>query len=310
MLAKIEVFGNNICCRLEILRKTYRETGVTTKTSCHLLLMKKNLLYEELVRNDPIFLVKLIENMIKKYKCLTQMKKIIKSIIDIGSKYKYNKYSKDDYERQDKSRWSVMYYYTGLEILMKEDEKGNCNIDKNKQLHELFRSVSYIMTDNFESVKLENKQTNLLVNKLRLSINLNRQSTILPNAIEFNKEMKGERFSLISRKGEQYESIEKLKERLDKVSEENRELTEQLANLKKSKNKDVDEIDNDFKMNNFLRLDSLNIKNFSKKNLSKIKRISSYNNNLIANKETIKKRSNSSKNKKSHNTKISQCFDN
>ena len=203
-----------------------------------------------------------------------------------------------------------MYYYTGLEILMKEDEKGNCNIDKNKQLHELFRSVSYIMTDNFESVKLENKQTNLLVNKLRLSINLNRQSTILPNAIEFNKEMKGERFSLISRKGEQYESIEKLKERLDKVSEENRELTEQLANLKKSKNKDVDEIDNDFKMNNFLRLDSLNIKNFSKKNLSKIKRISSYNNNLIANKETIKKRSNSLKNKKSHNTKISQCFDN
>ena len=295
---------------IEILRKTYRETGVTTKTSCHLLLMKKNLLYEELVRNDPIFLVKLIENMIKKYKCLTQMKKIIKSIIDIGSKYKYNKYSKDDYERQDKSRWSVMYYYTGLEILMKEDEKGNCNIDKNKQLHELFRSVSYIMTDNFESVKLENKQTNLLVNKLRLSINLNRQSTILPNAIEFNKEMKGERFSLITRKGEQYESIEKLKERLDKVSEENRELTEQLANLKKSKNKDVDEIDNDFKMNNFLRLDSLNIKNFSKKNLSKIKRISSYNNNLIANKETIKKRSNSSKNKKSHNTKISQCFDN
>ena len=132
----------------------------------------------------------------------------------------------------------------------------------------------------------------------------------MPNAIEFNKEMKGDRFSLISRKGDQYESIEKLKERLDKASEENRELTEQLENLKKSTNKDVDEVDNDLKMTNFLRLDSLNIKNFSKKNLAKIKRISSYNNNLITNKEHIKKRSNSSKNKNSHNTKISQRFDN
>ena len=112
--------------------------------------------------------------------------------------------------------------------------------------------------------------------------------------------------STVANKSVEVEPSEETTEKINKLTE----LTEQLANLKKSKNKDIDEIDNDFKMNNFLRLDSLNIKNFTKKNLSKIKRISSYNNNLIANKETIKKRSNSSKNKKSHNTKISQCFDN
>ena len=261
-----EVSAGSYFGDIEILRKTYRETGVTTKTKVHLLLMKKTLIYEELVRNDPIFLVKLIENMIKKYKCITQMKKIIKSIIEIGSRKKYVKFPKEEYERQDKSRWPIMYYSTGLEILMKENEKDSLdNREKNKQLDVLFRSVAYITKENYESVEIEKKQTNMLVNKLRLSINLNRQNSMMPNALEFNKEIKGDRFSIISGKGKQFKSIDELKKKQESLKEENRILSEKLEQLKKEKLIINDDVDDDIKVNNFLRLLSFNRPNDEKK---------------------------------------------
>lgn len=248
-----EVSAGSYFGDIEILRKTYRETGVTTKTKVHLLLMKKTLIYEELVRNDPIFLVKLIENMIKKYKCITQMKKIIKSIIDVGSKSKYVKFPKEEYERQDKSRWPIMYYSTGLEVLMKENEKESLgDREKNKQLDVLFRSVAYITKENFESVKIEKKQTNMLVNKLRLSLNLNRQNSMLPNALEFNKEIKGDRFSIISGKEKEFKSIIELRKIQESLKEENLLLKEKLEKLKKEKKITNNNIDNSIKLNNFL----------------------------------------------------------
>ena len=149
---------------------------------------------------------------------------------------------------------------------MKENEKDSLdNREKNKQLDVLFRSVAYITKENYESVEIEKKQTNMLVNKLRLSINLNRQNSMMPNALEFNKEIKGDRFSIISGKGKQFKSIDELKKKQESLKEENRILSEKLEQLKKEKLIINDDVDDDIKVNNFLRLLSFNMPNDEKK---------------------------------------------
>ena len=71
---------------IEIIRKTYRETNARTKTQSTLLMMKRKLIIEDIVQGDSVFLIKIIEIMIKRYKKYQKLIKIIHNIIEYGKR--------------------------------------------------------------------------------------------------------------------------------------------------------------------------------------------------------------------------------